>query len=109
VNDDALVVPLRAATKQERNAARSMFGLRPPLCDLALAPFRTCQWIEGEPTRTAAMCGAPSVHGTSWCADHHARVFRDTQASRLNAERAHDPHLAFGIAARARRWRRYGR
>jgi hypothetical protein len=86
-----------------------MFGLRPPLCDMPYAPFGTCQWIEGEPTRHAEMCGAPSVSGTSWCAAHAARVFRDTSANRLNAARAYDPHLAFGASLRVLRWRKFSR
>ena len=104
-----LSVPLVVPERAERRAVRWMFGLRAPLWGAAARPFRTCQWIEGEPTRDAAMCGARAVRDTSWCAAHHARVFRDTSASRLAGEIAHDPHREFGAAARALRWRKFSR
>lgn len=104
-----LSVPLGAPEREERTAVRWMFGLRAPLWDAGAPPFRTCQWIEGEPTREAAMCNKRSVRGTSWCAEHHARVFRDASANRLAAEIARDPHREFVAAARTRRWRKFGR
>lgn len=43
--------------------------------------FRTCQWIEGEPTRQqirehgsdAFKCGAPVREGSPYCPEHHLR------------------------------------
>jgi hypothetical protein len=34
-------------------------------------PARTCQWIES----AGCFCGALSVPGRSWCAEHMRRVF----------------------------------
>lgn len=35
-----------------------------------------CKWCEGDPlTADHSFCGAPVKGGTSWCPDHHARVF----------------------------------
>ena len=71
-----LVVPLREPMRAH-DATRPMFGLRPPVFEDALRPFRACQWIEGEPTRHAATCGRRSLPGMSWCEAHAGRVFRD--------------------------------
>lgn len=45
------------------------------------SPHKVCQWIEGEPAgATSAFCGAGVViSGCSWCAAHHARVFRTAE------------------------------
>lgn len=43
-------------------------------------PCATCQWIDGEPTRRALRCGAPSIAGKSWCGDHYWRVFTPRNA-----------------------------
>ena len=37
------------------------------------SPFKTCQWIESNHNHD--MCGAKTMPGTSWCAEHRARVF----------------------------------
>ena len=37
---------------------------------------RTCQWIDGHPAgKDTRFCGAKSVLGCSWCAEHRALVF----------------------------------
>lgn len=47
-----------------------------PVAPLALpAPaFRACQWplTDGRPWR---FCEAPTVRGTAWCSEHHARCY----------------------------------
>ena len=43
-----------------------------PLADSA--PTSSCKWIEGE-SKPAVYCGAPTMLGKSWCADHHHRVY----------------------------------
>ena len=79
--DRSLAVPLREPAL-EHDPTRPMFGLRPPVFDGALLSFRTCQWIEGEPTRHAMTCGRRSLPGMSWCQAHAARVFRDASEDR---------------------------
>lgn len=39
-----------------------------------------CQWIEGEPSADdACKCGAPALSGSSYCAEHHARCYREPE------------------------------
>lgn len=39
--------------------------------------FATCQWIAGEPTiDDSCKCGAPTLKGAPYCADHWARAWR---------------------------------
>src|SRR5690606_34908809 len=43
----------------------------------ALGPH-DCRWIDGDPKGDHSYCGAPVKPGTSWCPDHHARVWGGT-------------------------------
>lgn len=36
-----------------------------------------CRWIHGEPSADAEFCGKPTKDGSSWCPEHHARVYPD--------------------------------
>jgi hypothetical protein len=41
-----------------------------------------CRWIKGDVgDRDWRMCGHPSVHGSSWCAHHRARVWKAREAT----------------------------
>jgi hypothetical protein len=40
-----------------------------------------CRWIAGEAEGAWRMCGHPSVHGSSWCAHHLARVFESVSVA----------------------------
>lgn len=43
---------------------------------------RTCQWIEAEPALAdSPRCGRPVRHGSSYCAAHHVRCWRDAAAT----------------------------
>ena len=43
---------------------------------MAVAPAKTCQWIEGDPKEgDYTMCGKPSVEGRSYCAGHARRAY----------------------------------
>ncbi|WP_169054909.1 GcrA family cell cycle regulator [Azospirillum sp. TSA2s] len=45
--------------------------------DFAVAPAKSCQWIEGNPTPDdSCKCLAPSAPGVSYCPDHAARAYR---------------------------------
>jgi hypothetical protein len=39
------------------------------------SPFRTCQWMDGDPRVDATRCGASCLDGLSWCAAHAVRVY----------------------------------
>lgn len=39
------------------------------------SPFRTCQWIAGEPSADAPKCGAPTVNKSSYCEAHYERAY----------------------------------
>ena len=43
------------------------------------SPFRTCQWIEDEPTRYSKPCGKSNVPGYSWCPSHFNRVYPENK------------------------------
>jgi hypothetical protein len=34
-----------------------------------------CRWINGDPLADHTFCGKPVKEGTSWCPEHHARVY----------------------------------
>ena len=34
-----------------------------------------CRWIEGDPRRAYSFCGAPQQPDSSYCPEHHRRVF----------------------------------
>ena len=34
-----------------------------------------CRWVHGEPSANALFCGKPTKAGSSWCPEHHARVY----------------------------------
>jgi hypothetical protein len=40
----------------------------------ASSPHKTCQWIFNDDPKEPDFCGAPSVPGHSWCADHLDRI-----------------------------------
>jgi len=57
-----------------------------------VAPFRSCQWIEGDPRLAedvdALKCGLPALAGAPWCAAHAARCCQDGPAAGSDAEAA---------------------
>lgn len=34
-----------------------------------------CRWIDGDPLAEHSFCGKPVKEGSSWCPEHHKRVF----------------------------------
>lgn len=41
-----------------------------------------CKWCDGDPlTADHAFCGKPVKPGTSWCAEHYARVYTSRGAA----------------------------
>lgn len=43
-----------------------------------------CAWVYGDPLEAGSgFCGKPTVEGTQWCREHHARVY--TKQGMLNA------------------------
>lgn len=65
------VVPVLPFNDPPRPAKRN---LKPaPPTPGPYSPFKTCQWIDGDVGHDHTMCGAKTVPGYSWCADHKAR------------------------------------
>lgn len=44
--------------------------------DLRRGVITQCRWIHGEAGADARYCGRPVKPGTSWCPEHHSRVFK---------------------------------
>lgn len=57
----------------------SVFAAQPP----SMAG-RSCQWIDGAPTRHAIFCNAPTQPGSSYCPTHHARCWIAPTARNTN-------------------------
>lgn len=57
-----------------------------PRFDPEITPARSCQWIEGAPSRGASFCGSPVQHGSSYCAEHHARCWITPTPRQSNPE-----------------------
>lgn len=53
-------------------------------------PARGCRWIEGQPRlgREWSWCGAETLPGQAWCAEHRARVYRPSKSYDVRAESA---------------------
>ncbi|MCC6194597.1 MAG: hypothetical protein IT518_09040 [Burkholderiales bacterium] len=50
---------------------------RTPILATSIAPARTCQWIDGEPSADdACKCGQPTMLGFSYCEPHLARAYQ---------------------------------
>ena len=75
-------------------------GLRMPDPSEALGYAHTCQFIAGDPTADASMCGARARAGSSYCLEHHAVCYDRA----IDAERSERARKAWET-----RRRRYGR
>ena len=51
-------------------------GIPPVTIEELRFPIRQCRWIDDDSTADALYCGAKVKRGTSWCPEHHARVWR---------------------------------
>lgn len=65
---------------------------RPVLCELPPSPMSSqigtgCRWVEGDPKASWLYCNAIPVNESSWCAEHHARVFEIPTKEKLRAMR----------------------
>lgn len=65
------VVPVLPFNDPPKPAKRTLPP--PPPTPGPYSPFKTCQWINGEVGDDHTMCGAKTVPGYSWCAEHKAR------------------------------------
>lgn len=64
---------------------------------MAVAPAKTCQWIEGDPKNgDYEMCGKPSVEGRSYCAPHLRRAYRQPGDPKPAKTEYRDPLRAAG-------------
>ena len=91
------VVPFRTRGAITRNSEPRTIS--PGALSDPLWPTRTCQypmWPDDlpRPPRPALFCGAPSTPGCSWCAAHHAVVWRSGTPSERRAADALLVHAA---------------
>ena len=42
----------------------------------SVSPYRTCQYIFGDPRNEYHYCGKPNQEGSSYCPEHHSVVYR---------------------------------
>lgn len=74
---DRVTVRARQASYLTHNEKGTAISIRPGFTG---GGFRTCQWIDGEPSRDdSCKCGKPAATGSSYCDDHLARAYRPTE------------------------------
>lgn len=53
------------------------------------ANSQQCRWMDGQIDGQAAVCGSPTHNRTSWCEEHHKRVFsRNIRRTRFEIDQA---------------------
>jgi hypothetical protein len=67
---------------------------------MTASPFVRCQWIPGEPSPTdGCKCGAPTMDGEPYCAEHTARSrHRSDAVAASEPVPEHSPH---GVRAKS--------